>query len=156
AWCNQPSCWPTAHNPGEAYQVNKGCYSCSPSTWGYKHESWQTRSVISRAILDAARNYLAELRRAAGDAARRPGRIAAQITQMARQVSGIVAGVMAQALPHGCGSLLSCLKNNVGSIMVESAGCNPFYDHWCPLDEKVTNALGAVVDYVKGHVGISY
>jgi RHS repeat-associated protein len=61
AQCDQPSCWPTASNPGEAYQVNGGCVTCSPSHWRSKGESWQTPSVLSRATLDALRNYLRHL-----------------------------------------------------------------------------------------------
>jgi RHS repeat-associated protein len=57
ALCGSPSCWPTANNPGEAYQVNGGCYTCNPSTWHYAHQSWQTVDVIIHAVADAYLNY---------------------------------------------------------------------------------------------------
>lgn len=62
SWCGDPSCWPTAHNPGEAYQQNGGNLTSSWNSPGWQRynpnrndHSWWAQQAWAQAAANAAR-----------------------------------------------------------------------------------------------------
>jgi hypothetical protein len=120
SWCSSPSCWPTALNPGEAYQDNGGDLTGDASYHALQpgRQSWQTPSATARQQFLQQQAVAMRAKVAAAQA--RLGNAVMGIIKIAADELGITAGIdcVTKGDLGACGeTALNVLMSAVGGVV---------------------------------------